>query len=114
MKEVTGKGNQINKGDREYKLFKLDTIKYEILDEIKSVEYNDLEDMGLRMDLTNSEIEYTLGVKDIDTKSIGYTLPPGIYGITDFNLMLKSFLPLELKKNISVDDNRLKSKLTTK
>ena len=40
-----------------------------------------------------------------------YTLPPGVYEISEINLMLKSLLPKEVKVNIKIDDIRLKSNL---
>ena len=36
-----------------------------------------------------------------------------MYEIIDFNFMLKSLLPKEVKVNITIDDIRLKSNLTT-
>ena len=49
----------------------------------------------------------------IGASTIGYTLLPGIYEISDLNLMLKSLLPNEVKTNITIDDIRLRSNLTT-
>ena len=52
-------------------------------------------------------------MKHIDAKSTGYTFPPGIYEVYDINLMLKSLLPDDVEKNITIDDIRLISNLTT-
>ena len=100
-------------GDTEYKLSNPGTRKDEIIEELKKVEDNDLEDMVFRMESTYSEIEKTLDMKHIDTSTIGHSLPPGINEISDNNLMLKFLLPDEVKVNISNDDIRLKSNLIT-
>ena len=63
--------------------------------------------------LTYNEIETILDMKYIDAKSAGYTLPPGVYEVYDNILMLKSLLPDDAEKNITIDDIRLKSNLTT-
>ena len=53
-------------------------------------------------------------MKYIATSPTEYTLPPRIHEISDINSMLKSLLHNETKVNISIDDIRLKSNLTTK
>ena len=53
-----------------------------------------------------------LDVKYIPRSTKGYTLVPGIYEVTDIDMMLKSLLPKEVKVNITIDDIRLKSNLT--
>ena len=69
--------------------------------------------MVYRYQLTYNEIIDVLNLKYIATTTIGYTLVPGMYEIIDIDFMLKSLLPKEVKVNITVDDVRLKSKLTT-
>ena len=69
--------------------------------------------MVFRTELIYSEIEKLLDLKLIATSSIGYTLPPGRYEISDINLMLKSLLPDDVKVNFTIDDIRLRSNLTT-
>ena len=69
--------------------------------------------MIFKMELTNSEIESILALKYIATSPTGYTLPHGIYEISDFNSMLKSLLPFDVKVDITVDDIRLRLNLTT-
>ena len=44
--------------------------------------------MVFRMKLTYSENEKIIDLKYIATSTIGYTLPPVIYEISDINLML--------------------------
>ena len=104
VEEVKKRGNRIKIGDNEYNLSELGSRKNEIIEEMKNVDYNDLEDMVFGMELTYSEIEKILDVKYIDTSTIGYTLPPGIYEIDDKNLMLKNLFPNEVKLNIKIDD----------
>ena len=64
-----------------------------------------------RLQLTYDEIIDILDVKYISGSTIGCTLPPGVYKISDINLMLKSSPPGKVKINITIDDNRLKSNL---
>ena len=68
--------------------------------------------MVYRMELTYDEIVVILQTKYIVGSTIGYTLPQGKYEISDINLMLKSLLPDQVKVNITIDNIRLKSKLT--
>ena len=69
--------------------------------------------MVYRFQITYDEIIDTVDLKYIPTLTIGYTLPPGMYEILDINLMLKSLLSKEVKINTTIDDVRLKAKLTT-
>ena len=85
-----------------------------MIEELKKEQKNDLEDVVFRMELTYSEIEKTLDTEYIATSSTGYTLPLGIYEITDIELMLKSLLPDETKVKLTIDDIRLRSILTKK
>ena len=71
MEEVRKRINQIKIGDKDYKLSDLDTSKNEIFKEIKNVEYNDLEDMVFRMELTYNEIIDILDVKYVSGSNIG-------------------------------------------
>ena len=112
VEEGMKRGKQIKIRDNEYKLSDLDTRKNELIEDLKNLEYNDLEDMVFRMGLTYSEIENILDMKYIPTLVSEYTLPLGIYEISDINSMLKSLLPDEVKVNIIIDDIRLRSNLT--
>ena len=87
--------------------------KNEILEELKNVKYNDLEDLVYRMQLTYNEIIDVLDLQYIPTKRIGYSMNPGIYEVVDLNNTLKYILPDNVKVNISIDDIRLKSILKT-
>ena len=102
-------GSQIKIGDKEFKLFDLDTRKNEINKELKNIEYNDLEDMVYMLDLTDTEILRELEMRYFYQSTTGYTLEPGKYENIDINLMLKSLLPNEGKVIITVDDVRLQS-----
>ena len=90
-------GSQLKIGDEEYKLYDIDdTHKNEISDGLKNIGDNDLEDMVFRNEITYYEVEKILDLKYIDRSTIGHTLPPGIYEISDINLMLKSILPKDV------------------
>ena len=52
VQEVKKRGTQIKTGDKEYKLSDLGSQKSEIIEELKNVKYNNLEDMVFRMELT--------------------------------------------------------------
>ena len=77
MEEVRKQGDQMKEEDKEYKLSDLDTRKNETVKEWKNVDYNDLEHMAFRMELTYSETEKILDTKYIPTTT-GYVLPPGV------------------------------------
>ena len=70
--------------------------------------------MVYRLQLTYVEIIDILDVKFIAGSTIGYTLLPGVYEISDINLMLKSLFPGKVKINYTIDDIGLRSNLTTK
>ena len=70
--------------------------------------------MVYRLQLNYDKSVDILDVKYIAGSTIGYTLPPGIHEKIDINSLLKSLLSKEVKVNVTIDDFRLKSKLTTK
>ena len=111
VNEVRKRGNIIKIEDKEYKLSDFDNQKYEILEELKKVGYNDLKDLVYRMRLSYDEIMDILDLKYIPTKRTGYSLNPGIYEVVDLNNTLKHILPDNVKVNITIDDIRLKSNL---
>ena len=65
------------------------------------------------LQLTYDEIIDILDVKYTAGSTKKYTLAPGVYVVTDINMMVKSLLPEDVKVNITIDDIRLKSNLTT-
>ena len=85
VEEVRKRGNKLEIGDSEYKLSDFESQKNEILEELKNVKYNDLEDLVYRMQLTYNEIKDKLDLKNIPTKRTGYSLHPGIYEVIDLN-----------------------------
>ena len=85
VNEVRKRGNIIKIEDKEYKLSDFDNQKYEILEELKKVGYNDLEDLVYRMRLSYDEIMDILDLNYIPTKRTGYSLNPGIYEVVDLN-----------------------------
>ena len=95
----------------DYSLSSLGMFKDEILEELKNVKYNDLEDLVYRFKLTYDEIMDILDLKYISTKRTGYSLNPGIYEVIDLNNSLKHILPNNVNVNITIDDIRLKSNL---
>ena len=109
VNEVRKRGNIIKIGDKEYQLSDFDNQKYEIIEELKNIKYNDLEDLVYRMRLPYDEIMDILDLKYIRTKRTGYSLDPGIYEVIDLNNTLKHILPNNVKVNITIDDFRLKS-----
>ena len=113
VEEVRKRGNKIKIEDNEYKLSNFDTQKNEILEELKNVKYNDLEDLVYRMRLSYDEVMDILDLKYIPTKRTGYSLDPGIYEVDDLNNTLKYILPDNVKISVTIDDIRLKSNLKT-
>ena len=111
VEEVRKRGNIIKIRDKEYKLSDFDNQKYEIIEELRKVGYNDLKDLVYRMRLSYDEIMNILDLKYIPTKRTGYSLNPGIYEVVDLNKTLKHVLPNNVKVNITIDDIRLKSNL---
>ena len=111
VEEVKKRGNKIKIADKEYKLSDFHNQKYEILQELKNVKYNDLEDLVYRIRLSYDEIMNILDLKYIPTKRTGYSLNPGIYEVVDLNNTFKNILPDNVKVNITIDDIRSKSKL---
>ena len=113
VEEVRKRGNKIKIGDNEYKLSDFDNQKNEILEEMKNVNYNDLEDLVYRMRLSYDDFLDILDLKYISTKRTGYSLNPGFYEVVGLNITLKYILPDNVKVTITIDDNRLKSNLKT-
>ena len=91
----------------EYFLSGLGTFK------IRNAIYTDLDDLVYRFQLTYDEVIDILDLKYIVGSTKRYTLPPGIYEIIDNIFMLQSLLPNDVKVNITIDDVRIKSKLST-
>ena len=111
VEEVIKRGSKIKINDKNYKLLDFDTSIDEILEELKKNNYHDLEDMVNRMQLAYNEIMDVLDIKYFPSERTGYTLPPGIYEVSDTNTMLKYLLPDIVKISYTIDDIRLKSKL---
>ena len=87
--------------------------KNEILEGLRNVKYNDLEDLVYRLRLSYDEIIDILDLEYIPTKRTGYSLNPGIYEVVDLNNTLKYILSDNVKVTITIDDIRLKSNLKT-
>ena len=113
VKEVRKRGNKIKIGDKKYKFSDFASQKNEILEELKNVKYNDLDDLVYRMQLTYDEIIDILDLKYIPTKRTGYSLTLGIYEVVDLNISVKYILPDNVKVSVTIDNVRLKSNLKT-
>ena len=111
VKEVRKRGSERKLGDNGYKLSDFDTQKNEILEELKIVNYNDLDDLVYSIQLTYDELIDILDIKYLSTKRTGYSLNPGIYEVVDLNNTLKYILPDNVKLSVTIDDVRLKSNL---
>ena len=111
VEEVKKRGYKIKIADKEYKLADFDNQKYEIIEELKNVKYNDLEDLVYRMRLSYDEIMDILDLNYIPAKRTGYSLNPGIYEVVDLSNSLNHILPNNVKVNITIDHIRLKSNL---
>ena len=64
------------------------------------------------MQLTYEEIIDILDIEYIAGSTNGYTLPPGVYVVSDLKLMLKSLLHDDVKVSLTMDDIGLRSNLT--
>ena len=95
----------------DYSLSSLGMFKDEILEELKNVKYNDLEDLVYRFKLTYDEIMDILDLKYIPTQRTGYSIEPNIYNVVDLNKTLKNILPDNVKINISIDERNYKTDL---
>ena len=111
IQEVRKRVQQIKNGDEEYKLSDFDISKKEILEELRTNKYHDLEDLVYRMQLTYDEIMDMLDKKYFPSETSGYTSPPGIYEKSDTNKTLQTLLPVIVKVSNTIDDIRLKSNL---
>ena len=78
MQTVRKKGNKLKIGDNENKLSDFDTQRNEILEELRNVNYTDLEDLVYRMQLIYDENMDILNLRFIPTKRTRYSLNPSI------------------------------------
>ena len=88
-----------------------DTSKTEIHEKVKSAFYHDLDDLFYKIQLTYDEIIDILDINYIPAERTGYTIPVGVYEVSDIDLMLKSLLPIDVKVSNNIDDMRIKSNL---
>ena len=95
----------------DYSLSSLGMFKDEILEELKNVKYNDLEDLVYRFKLTYNEIMDILDLKYIPTKRTGYSIEPNIYNVVDLNKTLKNILPNNVKIDVTIDERKYKTDL---
>ena len=81
LKKLEKKGIKLKKGYKDYILSDLDTSKKGKIEELKNAEYNDLDDMVFRMQLTFHEVAEVLDTKYIDAKSTGYNFSSGLFEV---------------------------------
>ena len=111
VQEVRKRGHQIKIGDKEYKLSDFETQKNEILEELKNTEYNELEDMVYRFQLTYDGIIDILDLKYVSTRRTCNSLNPNIYQTNDINKTLKYISPDNVKISVNVDEKILRTNL---
>ena len=111
-KNITGEGFRLLKLIMKF-VAGVDHSKIEMFAELRRNKYHDLDDMVYRMELTEDEIMDVLDIKNTGPTAVGFTLAPGIHEISGIKSVLKSLNPDEVKVNITIDDIRLKSNLTT-
>ena len=95
----------------DYSLSSFGMFKDEILEELKNVKYNDLEDLVYRLKLTYNEIMDILDLKYIPTKRTGYSIEPNIYNVVHLNKTLKNSLPNNVKIDVTIDERKYKTDL---
>ena len=108
VEDIEKRSNQIKIIDNEHKITVFDTLRNEIIEKLKNVEYNDVEYMVFRLESTYTEILNRPNMKYLYASTTRCTLEPSIYEISDNNFMLKSLLPGEVKVNIAIDDIRVR------
>ena len=95
----------------DYSLSSLGTFKNEILEELKKVKYNDLEDLLYWKQLTYDEIIDILDLNYNPSKRTSYSSKPGRHENSAWDKTLQYILPYNLNVSFTIDDNRLKSNL---
>ena len=111
VREVRKTGDKMKVQSNEYSFSDFDTTRKKIHEELKNVSYHDLENLIYRMQLTYGENMDILDINYFPPQRTSYTLPPGIYEVSDFNRTLQYLLPDIVKVSITIDDNRLGSNL---
>ena len=74
--------------------------------------YNDLEDMVFRMNLTYNEKEYIIEEKFVGAEHRSFSTQPGIYEIREVNDTLKSVSPENVKINNTANDITMEGVMT--
>ena len=109
--EVRKRSDKIKFGDKEYKLSDFRTSKKEIIEDLKSANYHDLEELIYRREQSYDEIMNVLDTKFYLSQIRGYTLGTRIHEISDINKTLEFLLSDFVKVIITIDDIRLGSNL---
>ena len=111
MYEELGNEETKQKKSKEYTLSDFDTSKNDVIEELKSANYHDIEDLNYRMQRTYDEVMDILYIKIFPSRRTGYTLPPGIHEIGDINKTLEYLFSDTVKVSNTIDDIRLRSSL---
>ena len=69
--------------------------------------------MVFRINLAHREFAEILDTNYIAALCTGYTLPTGVYEISDIKSMIESLIPDDIIVDITIDDVRLRSNLTS-
>ena len=109
VEEVRERGNKLKTGDNEYKLSDFVAFKKEILEDLKSAKYHDLEDLVYRMGLSYDEIVDAWDIKYFPSEKTCITIPNGISEEAEINKLLQYLSPNTVKVSITIDDIRLRS-----
>ena len=109
VEEVRKRGKKVKIGDIELEFSDFDTQKNEVLEELRNVKNNDLEDLVYRMQITYDDIMEKLDLKYIPRKRSDYSKNPGFYEVADSSNTLKHVLPDIVKVSVTIDDVRVKS-----
>ena len=109
VEEVRKRGDKIKIKSKNVSSSDFDTSKKEILEELKSASYHDLEDLVYRMELTYDEFRNILDIKNFPSETTGCNLKPRSYEISDVNKTLDISIPDIVKLIITIGDITLKS-----
>ena len=111
VKDVEKRGTRIEKQKSGKNLARFDHSKSEILSDVTGVKYKDFQDMVYKLDLAYNETVDIMDVKNFAASSTAYTLPAGLFEISDLNMILQSLLPDDMKVDNTTDNITPRSNL---
>ena len=113
VKEVQRRGTRTEIDNRGFILAGFDHFKSEVLAKLKKSKILWAWGHAVQNENNRWGKNVCIDIKHTSAKSVEYTIQKGIYEVTDDNLMLKSLVPDDLKVNLTIDDFRQRSNLTT-